>query len=78
MEREWREKYCYLGAGDLSIANSADMNERAYFPLSHYHGIGICIDVDRAPECLSCLLDDVNVSPPGAGCQVLPAAPSAS
>ena len=63
MEREWREKFCYLGAGDLSIANSADMNERAYFPLSHYHGIGICIDVDRAPECLSCLLDDVNVSP---------------
>jgi len=33
------------------------------FPLCHYHGISICIDIDAAPDCLSCFLDDVNVCP---------------
>ena len=63
MERAFREEFCYLGAGDLSIARESDMGSRANFPLSHYSGIGIRIDVDRAPKCLSCLLDDVTVSP---------------
>ncbi len=41
----------------------SELNENAHFPLGHYHGITICIDVDKAPKCLSCFLQDVNVMP---------------
>ena len=49
--------------GDLSVAMESDISGSAYFRLAHYHGIRIRIDLDRAPRCLSCFLDDVEVSP---------------
>lgn len=53
----------YLGSGDLSIARPHSEGFRAHFPLHHYHGISLYINVDQAPQCLSCLLDDVRVQP---------------
>lgn len=63
IERAFREEFCYLSPGDLSIALDADLGGDAYFPLAHYRGIRIRINLDRAPRCLSCFLDDVEVSP---------------
>ena len=57
------QQYYYLSAGDLSVDRSGDAPSEAYFPTSHYHGISILIDPAKAPECLSCFLDDVNVRP---------------
>ena len=56
-------QYYYLSAGDLSISRSAESGTEAYFPTSHYHGISIIIDPEKAPACFSCFLDDVNVRP---------------
>ena len=56
-------QYYYLSAGDLSVSKSNKLGTEAYFPTSHYHGISIIIDPGKAPECLSCFLDDVNVRP---------------
>lgn len=39
------------------------MSASSYFPLRHYHGITIRIDLAETPRCLSCLLDDVTVQP---------------
>ncbi|MDO4554927.1 MAG: AraC family transcriptional regulator [Lachnospiraceae bacterium] len=53
----------YLEPGDLAISGQVERGHESFFPTGHYHGITILIDVEKAPECLSCLLDDVDVSP---------------
>ena len=63
MEYALKDEFCYLAPGDLAIAYQSDVGESFYFPLSHYHGVSIVIDVEKAPPCLSCFLDDVNVRP---------------
>lgn len=62
MECASQERFFYLAPGDLSISRR-EGGDRTFFPLSHYHGVTITIDVDKAPNCLSCLLQDVNVRP---------------
>lgn len=63
MECHYRDEFCYVAPGDLVIGRAEEKSPTTYFPLSHYHGITVQIDIDRAPGCLSCLLDDVNVRP---------------
>lgn len=52
---------CYLSAGDIAVARTNSVSSSLYFPLRHYHGLTVYIDLNRAPYCLSCLLDDVAV-----------------
>lgn len=54
---------CFLAAGDLLISQPETSARAAGFPQRCYDGITIRIDVAAAPACLSCLLDDVEVSP---------------
>ena len=35
----------------------------ATFPTGHYHGVTVTVDPRRAPRCLSCFLEDVEVQP---------------
>lgn len=56
-------EYLYLSKGDLSIQLKDDSCNSSYFPLSHYHGISVAIDLEQAPKCLSCILEDVSVDP---------------
>lgn len=59
----WREIFCYISPGDLLIARSEQIASSLCFPLKHYHGIAVCIDTEKTPECLSCFLSDVAVQP---------------
>lgn len=34
-----------------------------HFPIKHYHGLTIRIDLEKTPQCLSCFLEDVKVQP---------------
>lgn len=63
MEQEREQGSVYIMPGDLSVLTRGQRLDRYSFPLCHYHGISICIDMDAAPECLSCFLEDVNVRP---------------
>jgi transcriptional regulator, araC family len=54
---------CFLADGDLLISQPETAARAAGFPQRCYDGITIRIDVAAAPACLSCLLDDVEVSP---------------
>ena len=63
MECHFREEFYYISAGDLLVTRVQDLSRTTYFPLRHYHGISVVIDLDRAPKCLSCLLEDVTVQP---------------
>lgn len=56
-------EYLYLSAGDLSIQKHGKDIRNSYFPIGHYHGISVMIDMIRVPRCLSCVLDDVFVTP---------------
>lgn len=63
MECSVGDDYCYISPGDLLIAKASCISSSFYFPMRHYHGLIIRIDIDKAPRCLSCLLQDVNVEP---------------
>ena len=67
--REGRIAYPYgdacffLSPGDLAIVRRSAAVSPARFPTGHYHGITVSIDPARAPDCLSCFLEDVEVRP---------------
>lgn len=63
MECQSGGEYFFLGPGDLSIGRPGTQVRTVRYPLSHYHGILIRIRVDQAPQCLSCVLEDVKVQP---------------
>lgn len=53
--------YLYLSKGDLSIQLKDGSCYCSYFPLNHYHGISVVIDLNKVPKCLSCILEDVSI-----------------
>ena len=55
--------FYYLAPGDLSVAVYRGEGRHDFFPTGHYHGVTVRIHIAQAPECLSCLMDDVNVRP---------------
>ena len=63
VEGRARDSLFDMEPGDLSVCRPKDGCHRSYYPLQHYHGITVIIDVDQAPKCLSCFLEDVNVEP---------------
>lgn len=63
MECGTGEGFFYLSPGDLSISRGTDSGRATYFPTGQYYGIGIIVDAQKAPRCLSCFLDDVDVKP---------------
>lgn len=63
IECEFKDEFFYLSQGDISISRKNNAGHSSYFPSSHYHGVSILIDINRAPDCLSCFLRDVNVMP---------------
>lgn len=56
------ERFFYLSEGDMSVGKSME-NASVYCPTQHYHGVSVIIDPSAAPNCLSCLLEGVKVSP---------------
>ena len=71
--REGRAEYCcggehyFLAPGDLSVVRRAAIEGEVEFPTGHYHGITVTLDPALAPDCLSCILQDVDVRPSALG-----------
>ena len=63
IEYQLGEDYFYLAPGDLSVTLKDASPGEDRFPTGHYHGITVDIDPARAPDCLSCFLEDVTVRP---------------
>ena len=57
------DNFFYLSQGDISIRKKAGTGRELEFPLSHYHGLAILLDLDQVPRCLTCLLDGVDIEP---------------
>ncbi|MDO4490449.1 MAG: AraC family transcriptional regulator [Lachnospiraceae bacterium] len=58
-----REHFYCLSAGDLTVCPTESGRIYRHFPLRHYHGMTIIVNLRQAPRCLSCFLEDVNVEP---------------
>ena len=63
MECRIENEFCYISRGDLLIVRKSQLSDMLYFPIGHYHGITVHIDINQAPKCLSCFLKDVAVQP---------------
>lgn len=63
IEGTFQNELFYMGPGDLSVSKPRTGDFSLHYPLHHYHGITVIIDVEKAPHCLSCFLADVNVQP---------------
>ena len=53
----------YLEAGDVTLRCTDQARRDVAFPMESYTGIDIVIDLEKAPGCLTCLMDDVEVEP---------------
>lgn len=62
-EFELNGEFVFLSSGDLMLVKSDNISPVVSFPLKHYHGLTIRIDLDKTPHCLSCFLEDVKVQP---------------
>lgn len=63
MEKKFGEDNLYLMPGDLSISFRNHTMRDYSFPLHHYRGITITVDIDEVPESFTNFLDDVFVKP---------------
>lgn len=63
MEGNAQNDYFYMEPGDMSICKPQSGCATSRYPLHHYHGITVMIDVEKTPRCLSCFLEDVNIEP---------------
>lgn len=63
IERQIDDGYFYLTPGDLAIDIVKENEKEFTFPLNHYHGITISINLDLAPKCFSCFLKDLDIKP---------------
>lgn len=55
-------EYLYISKGNLAINQKYNMKNSCKFPLNHFHGITVAVDLDRTPNCLSCILEDVSIN----------------
>lgn len=53
-------EFCYLTSGDTAIAHTNTISSSSYFPLRHYHGLTIRVDLDNTPD-FSAYLDGLNI-----------------
>lgn len=54
--------YLYLSKGNLAINPKYSINNSSNFPLNHFHGITVAVDLDKTPKCLSCILENVSIN----------------
>ena len=51
----------YLEEGDLSVSMLGSRTENSCFPLEHYHGVSIVIDITEAASSISSVLNDISI-----------------
>lgn len=51
----------YLEEGDLSVNMLGNRTKNSCFPLEHYHGVSVVIDIDEAANSISSVLNDISI-----------------
>lgn len=55
-------EYLYISKGNLAINQKYSMKNSCNFPLNHFYGITVAVDLDKMPKWQSSLLEDVSVN----------------
>ncbi|AQS09629.1 regulatory protein PchR [Clostridium saccharobutylicum] len=55
-------EYLYISKGNLAINQKYNMKNSCNFPLNHFHGITVAVDLDKIPNWQSSVLEDVSVN----------------
>lgn len=63
MEFQMGDAHYDLAAGDVLLRRTNGAQWQIHFPAKIYRGIHIHIDMDMTPNCLACILSDVDVEP---------------
>lgn len=63
LECHIHDEFCYLTPGDIAIARTNGISSSLYFPLRHYHGLTIQIDLKETQKGFSPLFDEVGLEP---------------
>ncbi len=53
--------YAYLAKGDLSLNMLSNGTASSCFPLEHYYGVSIVIDISKASDSISSVLKDISI-----------------
>ena len=64
LEYESPDRFLSLHQGDLVIHPYVCQNPKLNCPLGYYHGLSIALDLEAAPKCASCMLEDVEIDLP--------------
>ncbi|ROR23948.1 AraC family transcriptional regulator [Mobilisporobacter senegalensis] len=51
----------YLEEGDLSVNMLSNMTKNSCFPLEHYYGVSVVIDLEEASKSISRVLNDISI-----------------
>ncbi len=51
----------YLEEGDLAVNMLSNMTKNSCFPLEHYHGVSVMIDLEEASKSISGVLNDISI-----------------
>lgn len=54
--------YVYMEEGDLAVNMLSNRTAKACFPLEHYHGISIVIDIEEAQKSISSVLGEFKIN----------------
>jgi AraC-like DNA-binding protein len=61
-ECDFKDGSCvYLGEGDLSVNMLNNCTKNSCFPLEHYHGVSVVIDMAEAAQTISSVLSDISI-----------------
>lgn len=61
-ECEFNNGSCaYLEEGDLAVNMMSNKTKNAYFPLEHYYGVSVFIDIEQANKSISSVLSDISI-----------------
>ena len=63
IEQQFENEFFYLMPGDLSITVRRNAVKEYFFPLRHYHGTTIVLDIPDISEEFICLMNAVSVKP---------------
>lgn len=63
LECNIHDEFCYLASGDFVIAQTNGISPALYFPLRHYHGLTIQIELNKTIEGFFALFNGAAVEP---------------
>ncbi len=63
VEFQMNDESFYLTAGDVLLRRADGIRGDIHFPAKAYRGISIHLDLKKTPQCLACILADVDVEP---------------